>query len=114
MKTRSGRSAQAVAQGRSAPSTGTQATTQRLRVPKGRGAVPVANATPGRGQRAAEVAAVVAIPGNSDVDLATAQPHQVVLYESEEEVLGAPQSAILSFYIIIWHSLHSALPGTRV
>ena len=99
MKTRSGRAAQAVAKGRSAPSTGTQATTQSSsRVPKGRGAVPVATATPGRDQSAAEVAAVVAIPGNSDVGQTTAPPNQVALYDSDDEVLGAPQSAVSSLF----------------
>ena len=94
--TRSRGTAQAATKGRSAPHTGTQATNQRRsKVSKGRGAAPVANATPGRGQRAAEVAAVVAIQGNSDVGLNTAQPNQVVLYDSEDEVLGAPQSAFL-------------------
>ena len=93
---RSARAAQAAAKRRSAPSTSTQATTQSSsRVSKGRGAVSVATATPGRDQGAAEVAAVMALPGSSEVGLTTAQHNQLTLYESDDGVLRAPQSGNL-------------------
>ena len=97
MNTRSGRAAQAAAKGRSAPSAGTQVTTRvQKRVPKGRGAASVANATSGRGRGAAEVATVGSVAGTSEVNPTTAQPNQIVLYEEEDDVLGAPQTPVLS------------------
>ena len=95
MKTRSGRTAQAGASGRSAPSPGTQVTTRRqARVPKGRGVPSVANATLDRDQGAAEVAIVESIAGTPDVDHTTALLHQVVPYDNRV-VPGSPQAGFL-------------------
>ena len=97
METRSSRAAQAVPKGRSAPSAGTQVTTRvQTRVPKGRGAASVANATSGRGRGATLVPTVGSVAGTSEDVPTTALPNQVVLYEEEDDVLGAPQTPDLS------------------
>ena len=93
MLTRSIRTAQAAATGRSAPHTSIQVNARRqAKVPKGRGAALRANVTVGRGRGAAQAAAVGSTPGIPDVDLATAQPNQLVLYEDEEADQGLPES----------------------
>ena len=98
MKTRSGRTAQAGASGRSAPSPGTQVTTRRQAgVPKGRGVPSIAMATSDRDPCAAEVAAVESIAGTLDVDHITALLHQVVPYDNRV-VPGPPQAGILRGY----------------
>ena len=97
MMTRSLRTAQAAATGRSAPHTSIQVTARRqAKVPKGRGAALRANVTMGRGRGAAQAAAVGSTPGIPDVDLSTAQPNQLVLYEDVEADQGLPESPNLS------------------
>ena len=97
MMTRSHKIAQAAATGRSEPHTSIPVTARsQAKGPKGRGDGLRANGAMGSGRGVVQAAAVRSMPGNSDVGLTTAQPNQVVLYESEDEVLGAPESAILT------------------
>ena len=88
--------AQAAATGRSAPHTSIQVNARRqAKVPKGRGAALRANVTVGRGRGAAQAAAVGSTTGIPDVDLATAQPNQLVLYEDVEADQRLPESSTL-------------------
>ena len=82
MVTRRQRTAQAEATGQPEPHSSLPGSTRRqARLPKGHGAP--------------QAAAVGATPGIPDVNLSTAQPNQVVLYEDVETAQGLPESQIL-------------------
>ena len=83
MMTRRLRTAQAETTGQPEPHSSLPGTTKRqAKVPKGHGAP--------------QAAAVGSMPGIPDVDLTTAQPNQVVLYEDVEVDQGLPKSPILT------------------
>ena len=87
MVTRSQRTAQAEATGQPEPHSSLPGSTRRpARLPQGHGAP--------------QAAAVGATPGTPEVDLTTARPNQVVLYEDVEAAQGLPEPAIVRFYLV--------------
>ena len=97
MHTRAHRIAQEAITGQSEPHTSLPMTARSLaKGPKGRGVALRANGAMGSGQGAVQAAAVGSTPGIPDADLATAQPHQLVLYEDVEADQRLPESSNLS------------------
>ena len=93
MNTR-GRAAQ-FAEGRSAPSPAPRDTNHKQSKGRGKGDGSVAVVTPGPGG-SSSAADILPGPGRSDEIPATAQPHEMVRYEHDDQDLGAAQTQILS------------------
>ena len=95
MNTRSGRTAQFADEGRSAPSLAPGETNRKQSKGRGKGAGAVAAVTSGPGG-SSSAAAVLPGAGKSDEMPATAQSHQMVRYEHDDQDLGAVQTPIFS------------------